>query len=221
MTQPPVRRSAAIIDRIEHCPGSIELRFERHGVAFKAGEEIQVHGEDHTQDRVYSLLHGENDPFLSILFRVVPDGLMSPRLAALKTGDILHFTGPFGSFVLRDPARPAWFIATGTGIAPCLSFLRSHPSLDLTVLHGARLASELYERDLLQASCRAYHPCVSRETGTDFHGRVTDLLPTLTLNDRADYYLCGANAMITDVRKQLLSRGIPDSSIFTEAYYFW
>ena len=59
------------------------------------------------------------------MVRNVPNGKMSEFLSKnAKTGDKMTFTGPFGSFYLRNVARPVLMLAGGTGIAPFMSMLQ-------------------------------------------------------------------------------------------------
>jgi ferredoxin-NADP reductase len=217
---PPARHTARVLRNQAVAPGVFDLWLERGGLTFRAGHEILLHGQDVTEERQYSLAGGEQEEALRLLYRVIPGGLVSPRLAALVPGDSVSFTGPFGSFLIRDFLAPMVFIATGTGIAPALSFVRSHPGLDLTVLQGARTAEDLFFRE--EFSAATYHACVSRAPGPGhFPGRVTARLESLTFPEDAHYYLCGANDMILAVRRQLKARGVKDACIFSEAYYFW
>lgn len=220
MSQALPRYESRVIAQRELAPGLMELTFARCGLGFQAGDEIQVHGDDPTQDRTYSLLSGTGDEHLQVLYRVIPEGVMTPRLARLRPGDALAFTGPFGHFHLRDPQRPVVFVATGTGIAPAVSFLRTHPALHLRLLHGVRRQADLCYRDLFVPE--RYHPCISREdvTGT-FHGRVTSLFPTLPVESDADFFLCGANDMILAMTKLLKQQGVEDARVVGEAYYWW
>ena len=215
----PARHRARIRENRVLAPGSHELVFERGAFAFRAGEEIQVHGRDPAEDRTYSLAGGEAEEVLRILFRVIPEGLVTPRLAALDAGDELVFTGPFGNFTLREQDRPLWFVATGTGIAPLLSFMRTHAHLRPTVLHGVRTEAELYARAEIEPRCAAYHPCVSQ--GASLRRRVTDVLQLLAWPHDAHFYLCGRNDMITAVQQHLRARGVPADRIFHEPYFFW
>lgn len=215
----PIRREARLIENRRLAPGAHELVFTRGDFRFQAGAEIQLHGREPAEDRTYSLAGGEAEPVLRILFRVIPEGSVTPRLAGLAPGAGLAFTGPFGSFTLRDPARPLWFIATGTGLAPLLSFVRTHASLRPTVLHGVRTEEDLYARGELESRCEAYHPCVSQ--GSGIRRRVTDLLPMLRWPDEAHFYLCGRNDMIQAARALLRERGVPAGQIFHEPYFFW
>ena len=214
------RRQARVLANRELAPGTHELEFERGDFRFRAGEEIVVHGPTADQDRSYSLAGGENEPTLRLLIREIPDGAVSPGLVRLPAGAAIVFSGPTGSFVLRDPARPLWFIATGTGIAPLLSFLRSEPGLRPVVLHGVQRAGELYAMAEIRERTEAYHPCLSRDPAHPPR-RVTDALAELTLPPHADFYLCGGQPMIRDARALLMTRGIEAARIFAEPYYFW
>ena len=217
----PIRHARVLENRVL-APGSHELILERGDISFRAGEEIEVQGPDPTGRRTYSLSGGEREAALRILFRVIPDGVLSPRLARLGPGDNVDFTGPFGSFILHAPPRPLCFVATGTGIAPLLSYIRTHPDARPTVLHGVRRESDLYARAEVESHGARYLPCVSGERCARAHnGRVTDLLHGLDLPADTGIYLCGSNAMIRDARELLRQRGWPTQLISAEPYYFW
>lgn len=219
MTNPLPRRQARISAVAQLSPTGFEIQLERNGLSFRAGQEITIHGPDPSFDRTYSIASGENDGDIRILFRFIPDGKLTPLLSRRVPGDTIEYTGAFGSFTVRDPARPVLFVATGTGIAPCRSFARTLPQLELTTLHGVRTSDDLFYRNEL--STHTYHPCLSRDADSGFRGRVTDLLATLPLAKEQHCYLCGSNAMITDAHRILKSRGVRDDSIFSEPYFFW
>ncbi|HMP77301.1 MAG TPA: FAD-binding oxidoreductase [Kiritimatiellia bacterium] len=215
-----VRRHARVLANRPLAPGTHELEFERGDFLFRAGEEIIVHALHADQDRTYSLASGESDPTLKLLIREIPDGAVSPQLVRLPAGAVLDYSGPTGSFVLRDRTRPIWFIATGTGIAPLLSFLRSDPRLRPVVLHGVQRATERYAMAEILGRAEAYHPCLSRDPDHPAR-RVTDALAELPLSPHADYYLCGGQPMIREARELLLARGIDAARILAEPYYYW
>ena len=218
--QNPRRLESQVVANRPVSASAWEMTLERRGLAFQAGHEILVHGADHTEDRQYSIASGEGEEHLRILYRVIPEGAMTPRLAAMREGDPIAFTGPFGSFLIRDFLAPLVFIATGTGIAPALSFVRSHPGLNLTVLHGVREPEDLFFHGEFDPA--GFHPCVSRAPRpTDFPGRVTACFRQRTFPSDAHFYLCGANDMILEMRRLLKGCGVEDARIFTEAYYFW
>ena len=68
-------------------------------------------------------------------------------------GDEITFTGPHGSFFLRETERPVLLLAGGTGLAPILSMLRklradgSHRKAHL--VYGVSTDEDLVELDQL------------------------------------------------------------------------
>ncbi len=215
----PVRRwKARVLRHRAVSPTAYELTLSRDGLAFTAGQLLTIHGRDVTEDRNYTIASGERDPVLQILFRLIPSGVLSPRLAGLTEGAELEVSAPCGEFVLRDPARPIVFVATGTGIAPCRSYLRTHPGLNLTLLHGVRTAEDLFYRE--EFFGHSYVPCLSADTRAGFHGRVTDYARAHAFPPDAHFYLCGANEMFYEMRDLLCARGHGPEALFTEAYYY-
>lgn len=215
----PLRRwKVRILRHRPLSPTAFELTLSRDGLEFKAGQLLNIHGRSLYEDRNYTITSGERDEFLQVIYRLIPTGALTPQLTPLASGDELEISAPFGEFTLRDRTRPIVFIATGTGIAPCRSFVRTHPDLHLTLLHGVRIAEDLFYRD--EFAGRPYFPCLSADERVGFHGRVTDFSRTFTFPDHAHYYLCGANEMFYEMRDVLKERGVPTSSIFTEAYYY-
>ena len=74
----------------------------------------------------------------------VKSGQLTPRLFALELGSRIHVGNRIiGVFTLADtpPDADIVMVATGTGLAPYISFLRSHvtdrPGSKMAVIHGA------------------------------------------------------------------------------------
>lgn len=197
-----------------------EMLVERAGITFRAGQLVNIHGRDHFEDRSYTVCSGESDEHLTILFRYIPSGVLTPQLVDRQPGDTVRISGPYGEFTVRDRTRPLIFFATGTGVAPCRAFLRTYPDLPATLFHGVRYAEDLFYRD--EFSRIAYRPCVSR--ATEAHqfttGRITELARMVEFPPDSHFYLCGANEMIYEMQELLEERGVDKNCIFTEAYYY-
>jgi len=71
--------------------------------------------------RLYSVASVPGSPVLRILYTLVPEGELTPRLWELEPGDTVDVTPPAGAF-FPQPARSLW-IAAGTGIAPFMSMV--------------------------------------------------------------------------------------------------
>ncbi|MCP4310049.1 MAG: hypothetical protein GY790_02200 [Bacteroidetes bacterium] len=85
-------------------------------------------------------------------------------------------------------------IATGTGIAPYYSMLRSGKGKNKLLIHGNRYLEQfIFYDEFSEIEGGSYIRCCSAETDEGvFHGRVTGYLDAHTLPDpRLKYYLCG------------------------------
>jgi len=196
------------------------VRIERNDVPATAGQcaTLGMHGSG--INREYSMYAGEHDDYFEFLVRVVEGGQVSTELQRCQPGDQVDFDGPYGQFIIeqpRDPARKYLFIATGVGIAPYRSYIRSYPQLDYTILHGVRYLSECYERDEYPPA--RYHTCVTREDGGDFRGRVSDYLREQPPAPGTICYLCGNNAMIAETYDVLRAHGVPGDQLFAEIFF--
>jgi ferredoxin--NADP+ reductase len=196
------------------------LRFDRNEMEFKSGQHIIVGLKGELNQREYSIYSGENDDYLEILVREVPDGNVSIQLKQCKPGDLLQVNGPFGSFGLESFdmfSRKHIFIATGTGISPFHSFIRSYPGINYTLIHGVRFNNEAYERE--DYDPRRYFLCTSMEGKRGQKGRVTSFLRSFPVERGMLFYLCGNNNMIYEVEHILRDKGIPAENIFEEVYF--
>jgi len=85
---------------------------------------------------------------LEVLIKVVDDGLVSKKLKKLKVGQNIMMDGPFGFFNMKPEEiakKKFLFVASGTGISPFHSFIKSYPDINYKLVHGIRNASESYE----------------------------------------------------------------------------
>lgn len=180
--------------------------------------------------RPYSLVNPPQSAPLEFCFSIVPGGPLSARLAALRAGEpLLVAPRANGFMVLAEvpSARVLWLIATGTGIGPFLSILRTDDPWRrferVVLVHAARYAHELVYRDVITAvgTARpgqfAYAPFVSREP-TDFAlpGRIPPAICDGTLERQAaaafdaqsHVMLCGNPEMLADAEQALSTRGL-------------
>jgi ferredoxin--NADP+ reductase len=173
--------------------------------------------------------------------RLVTGGVFTPLLWRLEPGHRLSLGGPKGRFVLTaDDDRTHVLIATGTGVAPFVSMLRTLRADGIrrraVVLHGASYVADLGYRAELEAYQGAgadpvrYIPTISRPWAPEnagWHGRtgrVETLLPALydELGLRPESsvaYLCGNPEMVARVEADLRRRGCTPADVKKELYW--
>lgn len=219
MESNPEIYSTELLDRRWLSEKTIELRLAKPPLfTFNPGQRIcLIHN---SVERDYSLVSAPDDADLILCIRKVPKGILSSQLSEIAPGTRLQFTGPHGYFTFKPSHRPAIFVATGTGLAPFCSMVRSGIT-DIELLHGVSLAADLYYADLLLPAVKRYIPCLSKPAGSPgdyFSGRVTDYLQNKLAPGEYDFYLCGQRDMIHDVTL-LVDERFEGSLIYTEIYY--
>jgi len=183
--------------------------------------------------RAYSIASSSVEKrYVEFYVTLITSGQLTPRLFALPYGGRL-FLGPkaSGMFTLDrvPPTKAVLLIATGTGLAPYMSMLRtmlvSDNSRPYVVLHGARYSWDLGYRAELESLARlrpnlTYIPSITRPD-EDVHfrgyaGRIQTLLDqgivetlsgVLLDPTQVEVFLCGNPEMIRIVRERLALRG--------------
>ena len=186
--------------------------------------------------RAYSIASANHEEHLEFFSIKVPDGPLTSRLQHLQPDqELIVGKKPTGSLLLHDlkPGKHLYMFATGTGLAPFLSFVRDPEVYDrfekVVLVHGVRTVSELAYADYLTRELPEdeffgemvrekliYYPTVTREPYRN-RGRLTDLLTSgqLTsdiglpeLDPQADRaMICGGPSMLVDLRRILDDRG--------------
>lgn len=200
------------------------------GLAFLPGQYVNIQVPGSLASRSYSFSSAPDAATLDFLVRDIPGGLMSGWLReTARPGDAVTFTGPSGSFYLRDLKRPALFLSGGTGLAPFLSMLgqlqagsTAHP---VHLVHGVTNDADLVELTTLQDAADrlpqfSFTTCVASETSRHpRRGYVTSHLTAGQLNaGEIDIYLCGPPPMVDAVRSWLSGQGITPASFHTEKF---
>ena len=196
------------------------VRFDRNGMKIRPGQHLVAGIRGNQDGREYSIFSGINDDFIEILVRKIEHGLVSRKLHDLKPGDYIEVNGPYGFFMTNAQppgSKKFLFLASGTGIAPFHSFVRSYPDADYTLIHGITTIEEASLNEAFKNG--RYISCTSRDEKGDFHGRLTGLLKQMKVEDDTMVYLCGNSAMIFEAIDILHGKGVSNSLIFTEVYF--
>ncbi len=195
-----------------------EISFERpRGFSFIPGQKVSLTIDDIT--RQYTLINQPDASELTICVGHVPDGRLTPLLARARPGEIVSLSAAAGFFTYQSLGRRAVFVATGTGIAPFLAFIRNGVR-DFCCLQGAINERELLYRDEVEQAAGEYIPCLSapESNGPFWNGRVTSYLEQRLAKERYDFYLCGNGDMIRDAIR-IIDQHFPGSRVFMETFF--
>ena len=133
------------------------------GYAFAAGQYARLGLRDANGLvwRAYSMVSSPAQEFLEFYGVLVPNGLFTTQMKALKEGDGILVEKQCYGFMTPDrftDGEDLWMIATGTGLGPFISMLRDpyvwEKFRKLILVHGARHAEEFAYRDELASYCR-------------------------------------------------------------------
>jgi ferredoxin--NADP+ reductase len=231
--------NATVIKRIDHAPGLVTFGIRPDG-GFKpfepgqymalglVGQELKPTGElspPKIIKRSYSIASApEQSDALEFYIAILPDGALTSNMQDLKEGDRIYAAPKIvGTFTLKDVPSDhnLILVATGTGLAPFLSMVRSPKVWTegrfITIIHGVRYEHDLAYTEELQdlaeeRSNFRFFQIVSRAK-PEWHGSrgyvQSFFSDTKVTTDpaRDHVFLCGNPAMIDDVTKLLTGQG--------------
>ena len=201
-----------------------------------------------TARRLYSISsEAQNTKGFDLLVKRIPGGVASNYLAGLGIGQKASFQGPAGVFFMKDsdPAKPKVFLATGTGIAPIYSMLKSRIADGVTnekwyLFWGVRTSNDLHWGKELEEIKKKnplfqYVFCLSREPDLSYKtmpaacvlGRIdacfqNNILKSIRgrvdLLNGLEYYICGSVNAVETLRQSLLSEGVEKKQIHFEKF---
>jgi ferredoxin/flavodoxin---NADP+ reductase len=201
--------------------------------SFEAGQfaKLALAVEGEMVARPYSFVNAPKERPHEFYYVVLPDGPLTPRLAKLEAGDNVYLAPTASGFLVLSevPAgEDLWLIASGTGIGPFLSILKTDAPWQrfgrIVLVHAVRRQEELTYRDCIESLSSAHTgqmrfvPFLSRENKPPaLHGRVPAAIEDGRLEAAAGVALsakssqlmiCGNPEMIADTTEALKRRGM-------------
>ncbi len=209
---------------------------------------LRIPGQDKPVIRCYSLSSSPNpETYRVTVKKVLPNPKVAdakPGLSStffnegLKEGEILDVKAPSGSFFLDlYQSRPVVLIGGGIGITPVFSMLKAiadrKDDRETWLFYGVRNGAELvFREELLELASSMKNvkvllcfsdPVEGETEGKDFnvHGRVSvELFKKILPSNNYSFYVCGPPPMMESITTSLKEWGVPEASIFFEAFGF-
>lgn len=217
----------------KHSDSTISFTLEvdnRDDLAFLPGQYVNIKVPGTDDVRSYSMSSGPEVVDASFMVRITPQGAMSEYLRdRAEVGDSVEFSGPFGSFFLREPKRPLLLLAGGTGLAPLLSILekltQNPPGQPVHLIYGVTREADIVGLDWLK-DYESRLPdftwdLIASDEGTSaaHTGYVTQIIAPEHLNDGdVDIYLCGPPPMVNAVSSWMDAEGVKPANFYFERF---
>jgi NAD(P)H-flavin reductase len=162
-------------------------------------------------EKPFSIASFPGEETVDFLISTHPDGMLTPKLARMKSGDGFEIAGPYGVFNVKDTkAKEIIFVAAGTGIAPFRSMvmdaLQRFSKKKVKLIFGFRhdFYFEKYWREL-EHSYENFSMCLCcskpRDGWKGNSGRVTACLEGEIKNAKSkEVYICGPPQMVQDTK---------------------
>jgi benzoate/toluate 1,2-dioxygenase reductase subunit len=220
------------IDHLSPTTTSFSMKLEPEPpLTFLPGQYVNIVVPDTGgQKRSYSFSSSPHAPEVSFLIRNTPSGLVPTYMRErAQVGAPLEFTGPVGSFYLREIRRPLLFLAGGTGLAPFLAMLEtvSHTGCKYPIhlIYGVTNDPDLVYVDKLEQVAHrlpnfTFACCVADEQSSyPNKGYVTRYIEPQHMHDGdVDVYLCGPPAMVDAVRNHMSEQGMTSNNFYFEKF---
>ncbi|MFW0108820.1 globin domain-containing protein [Rothia sp. P7181] len=224
-----------LIKRVETGDNVVDMTFEAANdvplTPAKAGQYVSLiaKAEDGLkQARQYTLLPaGENQR--RIASKLDPNGEMTKIHHALKVGDIIQLSNPYGDITLGgfgdNGTSPLYLFSAGIGITPMIAFLdemvRENSTREVVLVHSDRTPESWplrEEAEKLVSSLQNGKIVRFFEESHDgeHQGRLD--ITQLDIDPNAMAYLCGPLPFMKNARSQLIDAGIPGVRIQYEIF---
>jgi naphthalene 1,2-dioxygenase ferredoxin reductase component len=201
-------------------------------LSYSPGQYVNVQFE-HGLSRPYSMATAGESLDVEFHIRLISDGRAGTYIdSKLKIGDSVRLSGPMGTAYLRRAHKgPVICIAGGTGLAPILSILRgaiaAAMSNPIHIYYGVRSPEDAYGLEWIEAILRVYrnatfHLIVENAGLVPQHrpGLLTEALIS-DFEDLTDFsaYVCGSPGMVSAVEQVLLTKSLPPTRVYADAFY--
>ena len=215
-----------VIKVIKYGSANFILRVERNNLDFNPGQFFSIGVPGVPVNREYSISSGIYENYLDFLIREINGGVLSSKLKNLKKDDQIKILGPYGEFYLKkfNIKKKYNFFASGSGLAPFISIIRSFKNLNYNIFHGVRLFEDIYT----QNEMKNYNVFISNFNKKEKHnyakiysGRITNNFQVIKnhINSNDLFFICGNSLMINDVYDFLENNNIKNTNIYSELFF--
>lgn len=190
--------------------------------SYKPGQYINIFlpNTSTSEGKSYSLSSAPREGVLSITVKRI--GEFSDYLSNLKVGEIFQATTPYGFFFTESDTSELVLISGGIGIAPFRSMIINSPDRPIYLfsshktqgddIFGSEMRKRVQENPLFH-----FYETFTRTGGERLNAQT--ILSKTEIHKTTEFFLCGSIGFVRDMWKGLVSQGIPEEVIYTEAFF--
>lgn len=198
----------AVTLELESCDPEIQFFYQ-------AGQHLNiiVDIEGQTYCRSYSISSAPHENNLCITVQSIEGGIVSSYINQhAKVGQIISCSQPTGNFVIQNINKPKLFFASGSGITPIISMLKSHlfnSKQPCYLIYFNRNDSEtIFKNEISSLCCLHNSRLYVTNWNSSNQGRYDFDLKRLSYMEQAislepDVYICGPNNWMCSLQKAL------------------
>lgn len=199
------------------------------GYQFLPGQFLQIIFGD--IKRSYSIFSKPTDKTIDLCIKLFEGGQASEIFRNIKVGEKIIISKSLGHFIIDENDIERTYVATGSGLAPIISMLRTaleeygHKS-KMYLLFGLRHKENIFYQTELEELASKYpnftfNITLSQptENWSGVSGRVSVHLPKKIITRKNNlFYLCGSPEMVKDVRNLLIEHKVEVKNIKFEIF---
>ncbi len=237
--------SLTIKDLYKETNDSVVISFDipehlKKDFTFSAGQYVTIRKTLNGEEvrRAYSIWKAPYEDEISILVKKIENGVFSTYAnQELKKGDTLEVSTPQGNFKLMpSQGKPIVLFAAGSGITPIISIVKQQLKVNnnnkVVLFYVNKTMDDIIFKDELEQLQKenpdtlVVHHLLTREENKDhlFSGRINkqkckEFVEKGVLDLKAgDYYMCGPEQMILEIKEFLLDHKVNSDSIHFELF---
>ena len=183
-----------------------------------------------SEGKAYSISSAPQEKTLTITVKEI--GKFSRYLCSRRPGDEIEGSLPYGYFYSESGTSTLALVCGGIGVAPFRSMLlagaHNTPRRPVYLFYSNRTAQDIIfkktldELHLSNKNLRVLHFITREQTEPpNINGRISarSILNELKDEKNPEFLLCGSISFVRDLWRDLRAAGVPEETIYTEAFF--
>lgn len=213
------KRTYEIIERKQETYDVVTLKFKK-SFSYVPGQFITVYFlETGTPEgKSYSLSSAPHEDYASITVKAM--GEFSNRLCALRPGQTILASPPYGFFWSESTDSDIVLLSSGVGIAPfrsmALDSIARNSDRKILLFHSVRTRADILFKKEFESIPHTYF--ITREEQRE-RMKPKQIIESLQDLNEPEFFLCGSISFVREMWIGLRENGVPEEVIYTEAFF--